>query len=89
MLIIFIHKRYCYKKKYLFLKKNISNYLISAYKELYKGINSAFKTILITTKTQIRLAEYVQKTLMLTEVYKHIKFLILTNKLVKVFTGEL
>jgi hypothetical protein len=76
------------QKKHLF-SKNISDYSISVYKELCEGIDLAFKAVLITTKPQARLAEYIQETLMLTEVYKHIKFLILTNKLVKVFTGEL
>jgi hypothetical protein len=76
-------------KKAPFLKKNISNYSITAYKELYKGINLAFKAILIITITLIRLVKYMQETLILIKVYKLVKLLILTNKLVKAFIGEL
>ena len=37
--------------------KNISNYLIRAYKELYKGISIAFKAIPINTTTETGLED--------------------------------
>jgi hypothetical protein len=46
------------KKKHLF-SKNISDYLISVYKELYKGINIAFKAILASIATRIGLINYI------------------------------
>lgn len=76
------------QKKDLF-SKNISEHSIGAYKELCDGIDSAFEAVPVTTKTRARSAEYVQEILISTEVCKHIKFLILTNKFVKVSTGEL
>ena len=74
------------QKKHLF-SKNISDHSIGAYKELCEGIDSAFEAV--PTKTRARSAEYVQETLMSTEVCKHIKFLIPTKKLVEVSTGKL
>jgi hypothetical protein len=47
-----------------------------------------FKAILVITITCIRLAENIE-TLILIKVYKRLKFLILINKLVKAFIGEL
>jgi hypothetical protein len=76
------------QKKYLF-SKNISDYSIGAYKELYEGIDLVFEAVPVTTKTRARLAEYMQETLILIEVYKYIKFLIPTNKLVEVSIGKL
>lgn len=76
------------QKKHLF-SKNISDHSIGAYKELCEGIDSAFEAVPVTTKTRARSAEYVQETLVSTEVCKHLKFLIPTNKLVEVSTGEL
>jgi hypothetical protein len=76
------------QKKHLF-SKNISDHSIGAYKELCEGIDSAFEAVPVTTKTRPRSAEYVQETLVSTEVCKHLKFLIPTNKLVEVSTGEL
>jgi hypothetical protein len=47
-----------------------------------------FKAVLVITTTCTRLTKNIE-TLILTEVYKHLKFLILTNKLVKASIGEL
>jgi len=47
-----------------------------------------FKAILIIIITYIRLAENIE-TLILIKVYKHLKFLILINKLIKASIDEL
>jgi hypothetical protein len=55
------------EKKHLF-SKNISDYLIGAYKELYKGINITFKAILISIITRIGLINYIQEILIFIKV---------------------
>jgi hypothetical protein len=46
------------EKKHLF-SKNISNYLIRAYKELYKGISIVFKAVSVSIATRTGLIGYV------------------------------
>lgn len=55
------------RKKALLFKKNISNYLIGIYKELYKEINIIFKAIFMNIITGTDLKDYI---LILIEIYK-------------------
>jgi hypothetical protein len=75
------------EKRHLF-SKNISDYLIRAYKELYKGISITFKAIPVSIATGTGLIGNVQEFLVLAEVYKQLKFL---NQLTtySVYTSEL
>jgi hypothetical protein len=57
------------EKKHLFLK-NISDYLIRVYKELYKGINVAFEAIPTSIATGTGLVNYIQEIFILAEVCK-------------------
>jgi len=57
------------EKKHLFIK-NISNYSIGAYKELYKGISITFEAIPINTTTKTGLENFIQDILILIKVYK-------------------
>ena len=53
--VLSFHFILCYLLNYYKLDKNISNYLIRAYKELYKGISIVFEAVPISIVTKISL----------------------------------
>ena len=60
------------KKGELFLKiflKNISDYSISTYKELYKGVSIIFKAVQVTATLKINFAN-IQGVIILVNIYK-------------------
>jgi hypothetical protein len=62
------------EKKYLY-SKNISDYSIGAYKELYGGISVLFEAIpVIIIRTGTGLENIIQEVFVLVKIYKYLEF---------------